>query len=56
MFGTDHPMFRPGFDLDYLFSLPLTHEELEKILSETAQKVFGFTAPWKKTAAAENNS
>ena len=56
MFGTDHPMFRPGFDLDYLFSLPLTHEELEKILSETAQKVFGFTAPWKKPAAAENNS
>lgn len=46
MFGTDHPVFRPNFDLDYLFSLPLSHEELEKILSGTVQKVFGFTAPW----------
>lgn len=51
MFGTDHPVFRPGFDLDYLFSLPLTHEELEKILSRTAQKVYGFTAPWEKGAS-----
>jgi len=46
MFGTDHPVMRPGFDLDYLFSLPLTEEEFQKILSGTAQKVFGFTAPW----------
>ena len=48
MFGTDHPVFRPNFDLDYLFRLPLTPEEFEKILSGTAQKVFRFTAPWAK--------
>ena len=46
MFGTDPPVFRPNFDLDYLFSLPLSQEELEKILSGTVQKVFDFTAPW----------
>ena len=50
MFGTDHPVMRPGFDLDYLFSLPLTDEERKKILSGTAQKVFGFTAPWESSA------
>jgi len=49
MFGTDHPVMRPGFDLDYLFSLPLTEEELRKILSESAQRIYGFTAPWNTT-------
>jgi len=48
MFGTDYPVCRPGFDLDYFFSLPLTPEEQKEILSGTAQKVFRFTAPWEK--------
>lgn len=48
MFGTDHPVMRPGFDLDYFFSLPLTEEERKKILSETVQQVFKFTAPWNQ--------
>ena len=51
MFGTDHPMFTPGFDLDYFFRLPLTEEERRAILSGTAQCVFGFTAPWNSAPA-----
>ena len=48
MFGTDHPVMRPGFDLDFLFSLPLTDDERKQILSGTAERVFGFTAPWNR--------
>lgn len=40
MFGTDHPMFSPGLDLDYLFRLPLTAEELADITHRTAERVF----------------
>ncbi len=40
MFGTDHPMFSPGRDLDCLFRLPLTEEELADITHRTAERVF----------------
>ncbi len=41
MFGTDHPMFCPGEDLDYLFNLDLTEDELADITHRTAERVFG---------------
>ncbi|MEA4966232.1 MAG: amidohydrolase family protein [Oscillospiraceae bacterium] len=53
LFGTDHPVFTPGYDLDYLFSLPLTAEELGKILSGTAQTVYRVLPPWETPACAE---
>ena len=41
MFGTDFPICKPGFDLDYFFRLPLSDYEREQILSENAIRVFG---------------
>lgn len=54
MFGTDHPVFVPGFDLDYLFALPLTADDRKKILSETAIRVYRLQPPWKNESSAKN--
>ncbi|MBR6736770.1 MAG: amidohydrolase [Clostridia bacterium] len=39
LFGTDYPMWNAKTELDYFFSLNLTREENEKILSKNAKKL-----------------
>ncbi len=36
MFGSDYPMWNPDVDLDRFFTLPFSHKEQEKILSQNA--------------------
>lgn len=40
LFGTDYPMWNASEELEYFFSLNLTEEENEKILSLNAEKLF----------------
>lgn len=42
LFGTDYPMWPPSRELDTLFSLGLSDDELKLILSENAMRVFNF--------------
>lgn len=46
MFGTDFPVCRPGYDIEYLLSLPLDPEQQEDILWRNAVRIYGLTPPW----------
>ena len=46
MFGTDHPIFRPGTDLRYLESLPLSDAQQEAILWKNACRIYRVAPPW----------
>lgn len=41
MFASDYPMWNPGDELKHLRNLGLSEEDLEKIVSGTAKKLFG---------------
>ncbi len=41
LFGTDYPMWHPKTELERFFSMGLTREENEQILSGNAKKLFG---------------
>ncbi len=40
LFGTDYPMWSPGRELDYFFSLGFSEEENRRILSENVRRLF----------------
>lgn len=42
LFGTDYPMWNPEKELERLFSLDVNEDNLKKILSENAKRVFKF--------------
>ena len=44
LFGTDYPMFRADKELNTLFSLGFSDEELTAILSKNAEKVYHISA------------
>ncbi|MBQ5883485.1 MAG: amidohydrolase family protein, partial [Clostridia bacterium] len=41
IFATDYPMWRQKDELDYILSLGLTDDELDKIFSKNILKVLG---------------
>lgn len=46
MFGTDYPVMCPNEDLNYMFSLPLSEEELEDMLWRNAVRIYKLAPPW----------